>query len=198
MENKFKVWSLRVAAVLFVLVLGTAVMCSGMFARFVSYASGGDGARVARFDFKVSEILFDHVSLNGTRDDTAAWQNVTAEYTGAGGHNITMYPSNGDNFFKYSFANDSEVAVAVTITVETLGNIPLRLDFEETISSSHDTKTKTSETYTMELAPRESGSVYLWVDWPNPNDQQYNYLWTYNYSSEIDNMTVTIDCRQID
>ena len=211
MENKFKVWSLRVAAVLFVLVLGTAVMCSGMFARFVSFASGGDGARVARFDFKVSEIL--HEDENGVVTD------VTDLLSGPGGHNIYVDPGMDEAashfFYEFSVENDSEVTVSVTFKAKTTWNLPYRIYFAgsrklKDIEDEYKAKGNTNiyrvnygnlDGYTgdktITLAPGEGKTVYLWMDWANPNSG-YESLKSYERSYEIDQFTVTIDCRQVD
>ena len=218
MENKSKVWTLRAAAVLLILVLATVVWSSGMFARFVSFASGGDGARVAKFSFKVSNIL--HQDENGVVTD------VTDYLASSGGHNIYVDPginktTPGKNealshfWYEYTVENDSEVTVSVTFKAKVTHNLPYRVYFAgskilDEISAEYEAKGNDNiyrvnygdlagytGDKTITLTPGQSQTVYLWMDWANP-DNGYEDLKGYDRSYEIDQFTVTIDCRQVD
>jgi len=211
MENKFKVWTLRAAAVLFVLVLATTVMCSGLFARFISFASGGDSARVAKFDFKVSQILHE--------DENDAITDVTALLAGTGGHNILVDPGMNENashfWYEFHVENDSEVTVSVTFKAKTTRNMPYRVYFAGSkvlseVEKEYAAKGNTNiyrvnygdlAGYTgdriITLTPGQQQTVYLWMDWADPNSG-YEDLKSCERSYEIDQFTVTIDCRQVD
>ena len=212
MENKFKVWTLRVAAVLFVLVLATTVMCSGLFARFISFASGGDSARVAKFSFKVSEILHE--------DENDVVTDVTNLLSGPGGHNIYVDPGMNEAashfWYEYTVENDSEVTVSVTFKAKCSRNLPYRIYFAGSkvlseveaeyaakgndniyIVNYGDLTTQRAGDKTITLAPGDKQTVYLWMDWANP-DNGWEDLKSYERSYEIDQFTVTIDCRQVD
>ena len=220
MENKSRVWTLRAAAILLILVLATVVWSSGLFARFVSFASGGDSARVAKFDFKVSNIMH--------QDEKGNLADVTDYLASSGGHNIYVDPGVRESashfWYEYTVENDSEVTVEVTFKAKTTRNIPYRVYFagsrnfteiqKEYAASRNDKDFNIyrvnygdlvvggkdySGNKTITLAPGKSQTVYLWMDWANvDNNPEYDYLKTYDRSYEIDQFTVTIDCRQVD
>ena len=211
MENKSKVWTLRAAAVLLILVLATVVWSSGMFARFVSYASGGDGARVAKFSFKVTNIMHE--------DENDVLTDVTDYLASSGGHNIYVDPGMKENeshfWYEYTVENDSEVTVEVTFKAKVTRNLPYRIYFAGSknfaeIEAEYAAKGNTNiyrvnygdlagyaGDKTITLTPGQSQTVYLWMDWANP-DNGYEDLKGYDRSYEIDQFTVTIDCRQVD
>ena len=217
MQNRFGKWTLRVAAILFLGVLATTVMCSGLFARFVSFASGGDSARVAKFNFKVSQILYE--------DENDVVTDVTN--TLSSGHNIYVDPGMRENashlWYEYTVENDSEVTTQVTFKAKLTRNLPYRIYFAGSkvfseIQAEYNEKfnmpantnfnfyavnygdlTNYPGNKTITLAPGEKQTVYLWLDWANvDNNPSYDDLKDYRRSYEIAQLKITIECRQVD
>ncbi len=145
-------WLLRVASVLFVLVMITAQATSGIYAKYVTRAESSDSARVAKFS--VTQLL------NGSTPAPLS---------------LTVSPSMPGATQTVQVQNDSEVAVRITVTAKTTGNLPLEI----------------SQPAPLELAPGAEGSLTVTVSWPAEEN-------SFTYSSEIDHLTITVNCRQVD
>lgn len=88
-----------IACVLLCLTLFSCHLCSGLYARYTTVATGSDGARVARFDVSEEEAHFDET--------------------------LFMETVPGVTRRTFSVINNSEVKVAYRVTVEnTTRNIP--------------------------------------------------------------------------
>lgn len=159
---------MRVAMVLLCLVLATMCWNSGLMARYRSTASGSDSARVAKFDV-------DLAAHDGSQIIEIA------------PFAVQLSPVDGDNGFvdagnKIAVANNSEVAVKLTFDVTDTGNLDLvyRWQYQSNVVTE------------VVLAPGEV--------------MQSNFLQlqaklggnSYELHREIDMVTVTINCTQVD
>lgn len=87
----------------------------------------------------------------------------------------TMRP--GDSFTKeIEITNDGEAYVSCVVRVETTGNLPLDYSWTE---------------QTVSLAPGDTETLSLTIEWSGTN---HNYL----YSQELDELSIVVDCTQID
>lgn len=158
-NNRHSNWILRLAGILFCLTLFSVHLTSGLYARYTTSASGSDSARVARFDIKQTGELMQLIELD-------VWPGFTSEdYT------IVL-------------ENNSEVAVAYTVSVERLTeNLPLTLtiDGESGLAASG----------TMQANAVDSVNYRLQIAWGSGgNDERLSY--------EIDAIRVTVRVEQID
>lgn len=150
------------AMIALVLVMATSYMTSGLYARYVSSASGSDSARVARFDIQETGTLY---------TETFA---------------VELDPSTGAlNPAALEIKNSSEVAVRCVFTYETTGNLPLDIYW----------KNGTTKVEEFVFGPNTTTAQRfdLCVEW---SDEAMDD--TYLYHREIDSITVTITCVQID
>lgn len=117
MEKKMgfqKNWSLRIAGILFYLVVVSTWMLSGLFARYTSSDTGMDETRTAQFDI-LSEL-----------------SNLT--------ENIAVEVEPGNSMtYELTVENKSEVGVSLIPTFQSMGTLPLNIsisleDEEEVIS----------------------------------------------------------------
>ena len=97
--------TLRVAAVLLLLVMITSCMVSGQYARYITTAAGSDSAHVAKFSIQESSTLLT--------------ENIA----------ISMIPGTTENT-AITIKNDSEVAVSYTVNV-TNQNFPLTFQIQD-------------------------------------------------------------------
>lgn len=152
-----------IAMVLLVLVMASSYMTSGLYARYVSQATGSDSARVARFDVQETGTLYTEtfaVAMDPTYDDVL-------------------------NPASIIITNSSEVSVRCSFSVTTTGNLPLDIYW-------HD---GTNTVETVDFAPNDTtGTTFdLYVAWGDEEGDN-----SYLYHREIDSITVTITCVQID
>lgn len=161
-------WIYRVAAALLVLVLMTSHLSSRMMARYKVSSSGGDGARVARFDVERAGNLF----LNGI--------------------DVDLDPSSDAKLCAdITVANHSEATIRCVPTVDTTGNLPV-IYYWSTDSTGADASKVVTQ---VELAPNDSATVqlYLFVEWSDEAGAS-----SHTYRREIDSVKVTLTCEQVD
>ncbi len=97
---------LQLAGVLLLLILFTACMMSGLYARYTTTAQGSDSARVAKFDTEA-------IMKNASNTDIAQFD-------------ISLAPGNPDNTYYVVVTNNSEVSVNCSVSaVNETGNLPL-------------------------------------------------------------------------
>lgn len=139
--KKFRIeWIYRAAAALLVLVLLTSHLSGRMMARYRVTGSGGDGARVAKFEVvRTSEDLL----VKGIR--------------------VWMDPTTGTRkCADLSIVNHSEVAIRCVPQLKTTENLPLTY-FWATDENGTEKVTQ------VEIAPNDSTEVklYLFAVWPS-------------------------------
>ena len=132
-------WIFRTAAVLLVLVLMTSHLSAGMMARYRVTSSGGDGARVAKFEVERSAQL----TVNGI--------------------NIYMDPTSAPRMcLDLTIVNKSETAIRCTpkLGEETTRNLPLTYYWATDNAGTQ----KVTE---IEIAPNDSAArqLYLFAEW---------------------------------
>lgn len=158
---------MRTVAVLLLLVLVTSSMISGRFARYVTTASFEDGARVAKFNIiETKGPLMTQMEID-------------------------ILP--GTSTSVIDVKNYSEVAVAFTITVESLyDNIPLIfqvLDGDTVLATS---AAKEDLIFTDTIgAGQDSRNFQLQIIWPVSDTN-------INYCGRVDLIQVTLDAVQVD
>ncbi len=158
-NRKPHVFMLRAAAVLLILVLLSASMVAGRYARYTTTASGSDSARVAKF----------HVTHSGEIPE--AVQTIR----------VNLRP--GEKCpYSIQVVNDSEVAVAYTITAKSkYENLPLEfslIDSDQPVAAAV-------------LVPGETKDLQYQVSWPaDKNDDKYIGM--------VDLIHLTIQASQID
>lgn len=152
-NNRHPNWILHLAGILFCLTLFSMHLTSGLYARYSATSSSDDGARVARFNIEQTGTLTQLIELD-------------------------VYPG-----FTYSYTlvleNNSEVAVAYTVTVERLTeNLPLTVSLND-------------YTGTMDANTAEEKTCTLSIAW----DVRDNSA---TYSQDIDAIRVMVRAEQID
>lgn len=162
---------LRIAMVLLCLVLATTCWNSGLQARYKSEASGSDSARVAKFDVDINE-------KNGSQIIEIA------------PFSLQLSPADNDGGFvnagnMLAVSNHSEVAVRLTFDVTTTGNLPLEFQWM----------------YKSAVVNPVAGVVMAPGEIMQSNFLQLQARFTdnsYDLHREIDMVTVTITCTQVD
>jgi len=151
-----------IAMVLLVLVMASSYMTTGLYARYVSSASGSDSARVARFDIQDTGTLYTETFAVELDPSTAALNPAALE-----------------------IKNSSEVAVRCVFTYETTGNLPLDIYW-----MNGSTRVEEFVFGPNTAAAQRFDLCVVWSDAAMDD--------TYLYHREIDSITVTITCVQID
>ena len=129
------------------LTLISAHMSSGLYARYITFVDSSDSARVARFSISQS--------LNITKNDNT---DATTFIIGD-----DLYPGKRTTY-TYSVTNNSEVAVEFVVSGrELLGELPLVIKSGET---SVELESQTKDCASLMLAPRQSGVLTFYVEWP--------------------------------
>lgn len=160
-----------VAAVLLFLTLLSTHLCSGLYARYTTTASGSDSARVARFEIEDGTVgtWKEDVVISELRPSESVVESMTCA----------------------NIVNKSEVAVAVTLNVENVyDNLPL-----EFVLLRNDTVVAGPAVERVDLtynvAPNDEEPVKLGVYWPpEENDPEY--------SGRVDLLRLTVRVEQID
>ena len=130
--------------------------------------SGGDGARVAKFEVERAGDLL------------------------VKGINIHMDPTSGTQMCAdLTVVNESETAIRCIPTLKTTGNLPVTF-FWSTDPNGTD---KSKELTQIEIAPNDSATrqFYLFAVWPDEAAAK-----SFEYHREIDHVQVTLSCEQID
>lgn len=148
-----------VACVLLCLTLLSAYFTSGLYARYTVTGNGADSARVAMF-----RITQDHTTFNDE------FQMGTAP--GVVSRDIQV-------------SNDSEVAVAYTVTIRNLtGNVPYKFRVGESEATLNECSVTT------QLAPSKTQTVTLYAIWEKEGALAYMGM--------VDQVEITIVATQID
>lgn len=170
----------RVAALLVCLVLITTYMLSGAYSKFFSGASGGDGARVARFSpkFTSDKIITVNNQIPGYNDKIS----------------FTVQNTSDDKV--------SEVAMKYKIVVKTTGNIPLKF----TVSKSDGSQSKvfdcdgisgeqiyeyTDGSFVFGVGTKETKDYKLKIEWPSDRNNA-------QFSGMTDAVYLSVEFEQID
>lgn len=186
LKTHYPVSVFRVAALLVCLVLITTYMLSGAYSKFFSGASGGDGARVARFSpsFTSTGIIIEN-QLPGFPDVTNNSYEIPFEVKNTSDDKV------------------SEVAMKYKIVVKTTGNIPLTF----TLFDGTPTKLETWEcdgksgeqtykypddsSFIFGVGTKETANYKLKIEWPSErNDAQF--------SGMTDAVYLSVEFEQID
>ena len=160
-----------VAAVLLFLTLFSTHLCSGLYARYTTTASGSDSARVARFEIKDGTVGIweEDVVISELRPSELPVESMTCA----------------------NIVNKSEVAVAVTLNVENVyDNLPLYfvlLQNDTVVAGPVDE----TENLTYNVEPNDDEPVKLGVYWP----QNENNL---EFCGRVDLLRLTVRVEQID
>lgn len=170
---------MRIAAVLFCLVLVSLHLVSGLFARYTTTASGSDGARVAKF--RITESL--------VNEDNSVFVSVAAGL-------VPNVPCR----INVEVANESEVAVTYEITADNLtGNLPLKFyAVDETLADLAAVAAAANGAvlpyvYSDELAPNEPQTYYMYVIWTPADETE-----ALNNMGVVDMITLELSATQID
>lgn len=172
MENKkweFHTITLRLAAVMLMLVLLTTSIVSGRYARYVTTATGSDEARVAKF--KVSHSLF--------HEDTDLTQSIPLpQITPGETVSVTV-----------KVEMEAEVAVCNTITVTSeYENLPLKFTVKEIETGESGTSP-----FSVQYAPNDTGTKEYQVDitWDSNGKDQ-------DYMGMVDMLNINVKSVQVD
>ena len=140
-------WILYLAGVLLCLTLFSMHLTSGLYARYAASASGGDSARVAKFD----------IAQKGTLSELLL---------------LDVYPG-FSAAYDIQLNNHSEVAVSYTVSVEQLtNNLPLELTWDGMVMSDN----AAASSGTFEANTQDMEKYTLNVSWPKGvNDDAYSY-----------------------
>lgn len=171
----------RVAALLVCLVLITTYMLSGAYSKFFSGASGGDGARVARFSpkFTSDKIITVNNQIPGYNDKIS----------------FTVQNTSDDKV--------SEVAMKYKIVLKTTGNIPLKfilLDKSENTTfetwdcngtSGEQKYYYTNDTLVFGVGTKASIDYKLKIEWPSDRNNA-------QFSGMTDAVYLSVEFEQID
>lgn len=151
---------LILSLILLCLTLISTHMTAGLYARYTSTGSGEDSARVAKFD----------VTESGTLTETMV---------------LSVIPGEKYHVGEVVVANNSEVAVAYTITVKkATDNLPIKLFFEEGNKGEKITHTGT-------ITPGNPGTTFtLFSDWTENKGTEY--------MGRVDKLEITLKAEQID
>jgi len=167
--HKHRHISLRLAAVLLLLVLGSSCYLTGVMARYTNVTADGDDARVAKF------LITEKVKPNDKFDvgvDTAA---ITGE-TGPQAAAIL------------EITNGGEVDVEYTITVEKpYKNLPIELS----ITDPSTRAAVGSSPFKIQLQPGTSETYELSVEWKSGEN-------ALDYMGMVDYISVTAEAVQMD
>ena len=160
-----------VAAVLLFLTLLSTHLCSGLYARYTTTASGSDSARVAKFEIEDGTVgtWKEDVVISELRPSDSEVESMTCA----------------------NIVNKSEVAVAVTLNVENVyNNLPLKFVLLQNgtvvagpVGGMMD--------LTYNVAPNDDEPVKLGVYWP----QDENNL---EFCGRVDLLRLTVRVEQID
>lgn len=164
----FHTFVMRLAAVLLSLVMLTTGMISGRYARYVTSASGSDGARVAKFTVTEQSIKYGEKNLTTTVP--------MPEILPGESKTVTV-------LVEY----DTEVAVRNIISVTNkYGNLPLALSVGEkggTASGGNFEGVYPSGQYTKEYE--------VTISWPAESNSQ-------DYIGMVDLLEITVITEQVD
>lgn len=110
-----KHWTLRVAGLLFALVLITSCFVGGTFAKYVTTGGGHESARVAKFGVTMS-VANDTAFQKTYRTDNGPVSTTITNSVDSNGHENLVAPgTKGSNFVVLSIKGTPEVAVNVKI-----------------------------------------------------------------------------------
>jgi len=168
--KKHSYLSLRLAAGLLCLTLGSSCCYSGVLARYTTSATSSDTARVAKF-----------LITEETKPGTSFHVGIDAVdiAPGAGAQKVAIL----------AVTNKSEVAVEYTITVnKETENLPVKISFTDT-----STREKNDElSFTTQLPPGAEPKRYqLSLEWESNEDD-------WKYMGMVDYISITAQAVQID
>jgi len=181
-------WTIRIAAVLFCMVLITTWMTSGLYARYASQDQMADLARTAAFVFDIE-------------DTEGNFQIPVTDITKPGDDSVCTF------VVKNSHQNIvSDVEQEYTVTVKLNGSMPLdcvlqKADsevaaflVEETRNLAQVTEqSKNSEAYVMKASVKTEDTYTLTVNWPaSENDAKYAN------GTSVAQVQLMIECVQVD
>lgn len=175
-NSKKSLWLKRSVAVLcLALMVVSAILVPEIVAKYKSQASGSDSAAVAQF------VL----------DSNMTEKSQTIQLTG-------LSPSSELQSFQFVVTNKkngkiSEVAMKYTVEIKGLGNLPLIY----TVSDGTTTQKNTSHVSVSNSVEANTAATHNYtvtVGW-NKDDDTNNDA---KYTEEIDLVTVTLRCEQID
>ena len=176
----FANWTMRIAAVLFCLVLVSTHLVSGIFARYIATDSGSDGARVAKF--RITEKVM--------HADSAS------QFTSVSAGLVPNVPCR----INVEVVNDSEVAVFYEITADNLtDNLPLKFYGLDETPASLAVVAEAAElaalpyVYSDEMEPNAARTYYMYVIW-TPVDEAEALA----HMGEVDMITLELSASQID
>lgn len=161
-------WIYRTAAALLILALMTSHISSGMMARYRVTSSGGDGARVAKFEVEREGSLL------------------------VGGINVHMDPTTAARkCADLTVVNNSETTIRCVPVLKTTENLPVTY-FWTTDENGNDASKVITQ---VEIAPNDSDPVrlFLFAKW---SDEEADKGGTYH--REIDHVEVVLSCEQVD
>ncbi len=161
--------SLRLAAVLLCLVLGSTCYLTGVMARHTTAGVSGDEARVARF----------LITENVTPSDKFKVGIDTVEITGE------MAP---ETVAVLEMTNGGEVDVEYTVTVKNAyGNLPVELSVEDATVENRDN----ALVFKTQIAAGGRQEYNLMLGWPSGEN-------ALDYMGMVDYISVTAEAVQID
>lgn len=153
------------------LLVVTVVVTGVTFSGYVSRTSGGDTARVAKFQ------VTEEISVT----ETTAF--------------FGMYPG-GEDSWPFEIQNESEVALRCSITLSSTDNLPLR--FYVVTDEGEIPLSENTEAEFISLSPLESAeNLSLKAVWEK-GDTEWDASAAEKYMHEADAVTVTIRTEQID
>lgn len=157
-----------VGLVLLCLFMFSLYLSGGMYARYATTDSGGDGARVAKFD----------VTVTG---DMTSWHSTQALGE--------MYPGAGAYRVEFDITNNSEVAVALQIYIVNMtGNLPLNIPY-------YGTDQANTPVYSSSLAPgAEAQELGFDIKWDDEADNNTDPA----YSGKTDVIQFRVQAVQVD
>jgi hypothetical protein len=143
-------------------------------ARYATSSSSNDSARVATFD----------VEIGGVQDFEQEFQITPSE----------------DKEYTFQVTNNSEVAIDMNATFETMGNLPLEYECYKDgkilnllSPPEESTTTAENETYTFndKMQISEKAEYTIMITWPEENN-------SYKYAGGVETVKLTIEASQRD
>lgn len=169
MANIRKHMLFYIVSILFVLVLVSLFLLSGIYAKYTISASIEESARVAKFD----------VGSDGGMFETS--------------YAVEIDPISTETINDaLALVNSSEVAVECNLTVTSFSDLPLLLtwkDGDKTYSA------KVGEQVKLAYEPCSAEQTFdLIVGWDNSNESNNSFL----YRRQVDKLVLNVECKQID
>ena len=169
MSNFKKHLLFYITSALFIMVMISMFLLSGIYAKYLISSDSEETARVAKFDVGTDGGVF------------------TSSYA------VEVDPVTPDNVADaLTLENSTEVAVACELKLTSLGDLPLIFTWTD---GTNTYTAKTGEAATVIFPPLSSATDFdLMVSWDTSDEANSSFI----YRGQVDKLTLDVVCKQLD